>query len=263
MSNPSLRYYACGQTRHDLSQVFKGRAKEVRVFPAGVFLFEHENGERVLFDTGYAPTMEGSGLGGALYRRLLPPEVTPSGTIDRQLARDGISPSSIGRVVLSHLHPDHIGGVRYFPDAQFIMSQGMMTTLAAPKMKEGVIRKLLPEWFIDANKVIIEDQPSTQAYEGMQGYDVFNDGSYVVVDLPGHANGHLGAYVLSRAVLAGDAAWGNDLLGCANDMRALPKAVNHDMSSYQATAQHLESLRDQGVALYFSHDTYDKKDLIG
>ena len=206
--------------------------------------------------------MEGSGLEGAIYRRLLPPEVTASDTIDQQLERDGISVSSIGRVVLSHLHPDHIGGVRYFPDAQFIMSQGMLETLAAPKMKDGVIRKLLPEWLHQATKVALEDQPRTQVNEEMHGYDVFADGSYVVVDLPGHANGHLGAFVLSKAILAGDAAWGNDLLGCTDEMRALPKAVNHDMQAYQATARQLESLRDQGMTLHFSHDTYSRRDLI-
>ncbi len=243
MSN-TLRYYACGETKHELSQVLKGHPKESRTFPSGVFLFEHESGDKVLFDTGYAPSLNGTGLLGKLYGRLLPPEVKAGDTIDQQLLRDNVDPHSISRVVLSHVHPDHIGGVRYFPQAKFIMSKDALETIARPRMRDGLLPGLLPDWFRDAPKIILENQTQTHINDTLHGYDVFDDKSYIVVHLPGHAKGHIGALVMSQALLAGDAAWGSDLLGCAEHMRMLPRAITHDTDAYIETAGQLRMLQE-------------------
>ncbi len=262
MGNPSLRYYACGETHHDLSRVFSDHPQETRQFPSGVFLFEHSDGERVLFDTGYAPSMRDIGLDGAIYNHLMPSNTSEQSTIDFQLKQDDIDPSTIGRVVLSHLHPDHIGGIQYFPHAQFIISQGIADTLQSSKLKQAVLRKLIPPWFDEAEKVIINDQPQFDLGNGFQGYDVFEDGSYVVTELPGHAKGHLGAFVLSNALLAGDAAWGQSLLHKTPSMKAVPRFINDDFDAYQETAAKLLALQQEGTAIYFSHDHYPERDLI-
>jgi len=129
MSKPSLKYFACGQTSHNLALIYKGIPREQRVFPAGAFLFGHPDGRKVLYDTGYAPSMVGTGWFGRLYSKLLPPVIEPHETIDRQLIEDGIHPGSIGHVVVSHLHPDHIGGIRYFPNSTFVVSEQVIETL--------------------------------------------------------------------------------------------------------------------------------------
>ena len=35
--------------------------------------------------------------------------------IDYQLKEKGISPDEIKYIIISHLHPDHIGGLKFFP----------------------------------------------------------------------------------------------------------------------------------------------------
>src|SRR5690606_4799410 len=113
---------------------------------AGVFLYD-DGRHRVLFDAGYAPEPWRAGAAAALYRRLLPPRVDAAETIDARLRATRIDPGSVTHVVLSHLHPDHIGGLRFLPQARVVVSAGVARTLAAPRIRDGVLRRLLPDGF--------------------------------------------------------------------------------------------------------------------
>lgn len=260
-----LRHYVCGSTAHDLSAMFRGGARESREFPSGVFLFDGSDGRRVLFDTGYAPGTWRTGWRGAAYRRLLPPKVEAGDDIARQLADDGVETSSITHVVLSHLHPDHIGGIARFPMATFVMTSGQRNSLAAPRLRAGILTGLLPDWFDDARRIVLDDEAFQVTDIGgipLRGADLFGDGSYVVVDLPGHADGHIGALVDGRVLLAGDAAWGRDLLAATADLRAIPRAVQHDHVAYRRTAVLLQDVAAAGIRIVCSHDPLGAKELL-
>ncbi|WP_407360504.1 MBL fold metallo-hydrolase [Microbacterium sp. LBN7] len=260
-----LRHYVCGSTAHDLSAMFRGGAHESREFPSGVFLFDGPDGRRILFDTGYAPGAWDTGWRGAAYRRLLPPQVAPDDDIARQLADDGVDPASVTHVVLSHLHPDHIGGIRRFPGATFVITAGHRRSLAAPRLRAGILTGLLPDWFDDATRIVLHDADFPVRHVGgiaLRGADLFGDGSYLVVDLPGHADGHIGALVDGRVLLAGDAAWGRDLLGATADLRTIPRAVQHDHRAYRRTAALLEDASAAGIRIVCSHDPLGAKELL-
>lgn len=243
-----LTSFACGETSHDMSRLLRGARRERRVFPAGAFLYR--SGARcVLFDTGYAPEPWRAGLGGWAYRRMLPPRVGAGDTIAEQL-----DPSSITHVVLSHLHPDHIGGVRFFPNATFVLSDGVRRTLERPRLRDGVLRGLLPTWFETAT--VLPAPVFAPGPHGLRTADLFGDGSYLLVDLPGHARGHLGALIEDSVLLAGDAAWGRDLLGEERRIRALPRRVSHDATIQRTTAKLLLTAERDGVRLLFSHDRH-------
>lgn len=260
-----LRHYVCGSTAHDLSAMFRGGAHETREFPSGVFLFDGPEGARVLFDTGYATGDWGIGWRGALYRRLLPPKVEPADDIARQLADDGIDPASVTHVVLSHLHPDHIGGVSRFPGATFVSTPGQQRSLAAPRLRSGVFAGLLPSWWDEAPMIVLAEEAFRDTDVSgvtLRAADLLGDGSYLVIDLPGHADGHVGALVDGRVLLAGDAAWGRDLLGATADLRALPRAVQHDHTAYGRTCALVQSVADAGIRVVCSHDPLVTKELL-
>ncbi|MFJ4038919.1 MBL fold metallo-hydrolase [Microbacterium sp. NPDC090007] len=241
-----LTYFACGETSHDMSRLLRGARRERRVFPAGAFLYR-SGSRRVLFDTGYAPPPWRAGPTGWAYRKMLPPRVGAGDTIAEQL-----DPSSITHVVLSHLHPDHIGGVRFFPHAEFILSEGVRRTLERPRLRDGLLRRLLPAWFRTATVLPLPEFEI--GAHGLRTADLFGDGTYLLVDLPGHARGHLGALVEHEVLLAGDAAWGRDLLGAERRIRPLPRLVSHDMTRQRETAQRLLAAEQAGLRLLFSHD---------
>lgn len=260
-----LRHYVCGRTSHDLAGMFRGASRGVREFPSGVFLFDGADDRRVLFDTGYATGEWRTGWQGAVYRRLLPPIVEPADDIALRLQEDGVDPASVTHVVLSHLHPDHIGGVRRFPGATFVLSGGQVRSLASPPLRAGILAGLLPDWFGDkAHRVLDEADfaPLEIAGVTLRAADLFGDGSYLVIDLPGHADGHIGALIDHRVLLAGDAAWGADLLGAAADLRAVPRAVQHDFPAYRETAERLRTLAGAGIRIVCSHDPVGSKDLL-
>ncbi|WP_051196948.1 MBL fold metallo-hydrolase [Jonesia quinghaiensis] len=263
MRDARLLYAPCGRTHHNIAQLFRGAAPERRVFPAGVFLYRHHSGAVILYDTGYAPDTSSAGVRGKIYSRLLPPVVGPDDTVDKQLAALGVEPKDVTHVVLSHLHPDHIGGVRYFPQATFVMSSGLVESLQHSRLKDGVLRGLLPDWFADAQRIVLTPQElSVTSATGVTGWDVLGDGNYIVTSLPGHAQGHVGALVEGRVLLAGDASWGSDLVDSTEHMRRLPAAIQHDVAQYRATIVMLQRLRAEGIRVCFSHDEYSDKVLL-
>ncbi|RKR75276.1 MBL fold metallo-hydrolase [Frondihabitans australicus] len=246
----SLEYFACGQTSHGMHRLLRGAEREQRVFPSGVFLYRDRD-RRVLFDTGYAPEPWGAGSAAWLYRRLLPPLIPPGATIGERLP-----PESVTHVVLSHLHPDHVGGLTAFPDAEVVLSEGIARTLAAPRLSQGVFRRLLPPDLLDRARVVADSEFVDDPVTGLRTADLFDDDSYQLVDLPGHARGHVGALVDGRVLLAGDAAWGRSLLGEEHRLKPVPRAVADDAAAQAATALALLAAERRGVRLLFSHDRH-------
>lgn len=262
--NSSLRHYACGQTRHDLRRVFRGAPRETREFPAGVFLYD-DGSRRVLLDTGYETGTWHTGWKGRLYRRMLPVDAQRDDSVTAQLAADGIDPALITHVVLSHLHPDHIGGIRHFPHARFILTAGQLRTLEAPRLREGLLAGLLPDWFPSDDTQVLDAadfQDTTVAGVSLRTARLFDDDRCLAVDLPGHARGHIGLLIEGRVLLAGDAAWGVDLIAQAPRLRALPKAVQHDADAYLTGAGLLRDLVDAGIRVVCSHDPLTQRELL-
>jgi glyoxylase-like metal-dependent hydrolase (beta-lactamase superfamily II) len=75
------------------------------------FAFDTEEGW-VLYDTGWpiiaVPVLEAIGL---------EPEISEENLTVAQLKRIGVEPSDVSKIILSHLHVDHAGGLQSFLDA--------------------------------------------------------------------------------------------------------------------------------------------------
>lgn len=260
-----LRHYACGSTVHDIGILFRGAARDVRAFPSGVFLYEPGDGRRILVDTGYAPAPWDTGWRGALYRRILPPTTTAQDDVARRLADDGVAPESVTHVVLTHLHPDHIGGIARFPAARLVLAAGHLETLRRARLRDAILPGLLPAWFPGADPLVLDRTdfaPAEVAGVALRIADPFPGSGLRLVDLPGHAQGHLGALVDDRVLLAGDAAWGSDLLAEEPQMRAVPRALQHDGDAYRDTARRVLALSRGGIRVVCSHDPVGERELL-
>lgn len=92
-----------------------------------VWLLE-SGGRRILVDTGYDHSEAAS--------RDRPIETPP----ERMLANRGIDPDSVETVILTHLHYDHAGSLKAFPNAQLWVQEAEMSYATGPCMCHDVLR---------------------------------------------------------------------------------------------------------------------------
>lgn len=154
------------------------------------YLVRH--GDRyLLWDTGNA--MDGS-------------PTAPKVSIVDQLARIGLTPAKVEYVGISHYHNDHTGQLPAFAKSTLLIGQGDWAAVQPAQARDGsdaksYARRRAPfaPWTAGGAKIT----PVTG-----DRYDVFGDGSVLILDLPGHTPGHHGLLVkLAKAgnvLLTGD-----------------------------------------------------------
>lgn len=195
--------------------VFRGGQRRRFDCHALVALLRHPHHGWLLWDTGYAPRLLDvtQYLPFALYRRATPLHLRPELAVAAQLGCWGLVPNDIRRVVISHFHADHIAGLRDFPQAELIALRAAYDDVATRRglraLRRGFIPALLPDDF-RARATLLP------AFSGLPlpalgpTHDLFGDGSLLLVALPGHARGQIGALVQSergRILLAADGCW--------------------------------------------------------
>nr|WP_243182933.1 MBL fold metallo-hydrolase [Anaerosolibacter carboniphilus] len=196
-----------------------GRWKSIK-FPAIFAFFEHEFYGNILFDTGYSESFyaETSRLPFKIYAKLTPVYLKKGECAAGVLESHGIRPGNIDYIILSHFHADHIGGLKDFKKARFIYNPiayaGLMGKTKFTALRKGFLRGLVPEDFEERSLVPEEKMKvdiSGQLSPFSCGYDLFGDGSIILVDLPGHTKGQLGALVRDkegrRVFFVADAVW--------------------------------------------------------
>jgi glyoxylase-like metal-dependent hydrolase (beta-lactamase superfamily II) len=164
-----------------------------RTLPVNVFLAHHPDG-LCLFDTGQTARAAERGYHHRWhpYLRLARFELGPEDEIGTQLARAGIDPASVRRVVLSHLHTDHVGGVGAFPDAEVIVSR---MEWERARGWSGRLRGYVPQHWPPGREPMLVDfsGPGIGPFEG--SFDLAGDGALVLLPTPGHTPGHVSLLV--------------------------------------------------------------------
>jgi glyoxylase-like metal-dependent hydrolase (beta-lactamase superfamily II) len=124
----------------------------------------------LLWDTGLPGELANRAPGGtgpmrmSLNRRLVD-----------QLAQIGVRPDQVNFVGISHRHDDHTGQAADFPKATLLMGAEDFEA-----MKKGPSAARLEPWIKGGSKV----EPVAR------DHDVFGDGTAVILDMPGHTEGH-------------------------------------------------------------------------
>src|SRR5437667_7365942 len=162
----------------------KDKAKDV-LLPANMFIIEHANGI-ALFDTGNNVAISDGkckSYWSAFWCDLLKPSQKREDVIDSQLKKVGFSPDQVKAVISSHSHLDHIGNIKLFPKAVHILQ------------KKELYQAWWPEKFQRGGGVFVMgdfDGPARDFnYLELDGdYDLFGDGSVMVLSTPGHTLGH-------------------------------------------------------------------------
>ena len=113
--------------------------------------------------------------------------VLPQGeAIDEQLAMLGIQPSDLDMILLSHLDCDHANGLKLVADAKRILVANDEIRFAENGSLMNKIRYNKDWW--NGTKREGFDWNGTDG-PVQKSYDVFGDGSLVMVNIPGHCEG--------------------------------------------------------------------------
>lgn len=169
--------------------------------PINVYVIEHSDGI-VLFDTGQDrasvtdPGYFPDGPTGLIYRRLARFHVSDDETLTAGLARLGYRPADVSTAVISHLHQDHIGGVREIPNAELLVSAEEWQSLHRPMAEpRGLLRDHInvPGLRWSPVELTALDDPSLAPFT--TGRDLFGDGSLVLLPTPGHTRGSMSMLV--------------------------------------------------------------------
>lgn len=255
-----VKYFACGYCTNKLKYIIKKPDVKVKEFYAGVFLINHSKYGYILFDTGYSEQIYKCGLVGKLYNLFNPVYINKNEKITEQLRKEDINCNSIKNVILSHLHPDHIGCVKEFYNSKFIVSQDCMKEYKRSNIKSLVLKKMLPHAF-ESRTIIIEK--FNKEYEVFKGFDLFEDGSIILTQIDGHFKGQMCAYIPEHKIFLGaDICWGLKFKDKVDEMHPFARLVQNNFNEYKKGIELVKKLEERKIKVYLSHDDYDKKELI-
>ena len=193
-------------------------------FPSLAFRISHPRFGHVLFDTGYSQHFFEATrrFPESLYRRVTPVHFQPQQCLKAQLEQEDIQADAIAHMVLSHLHGDHVSGVRDFPNARMYCARAAWLDLQSRSRFSALRKGLLPTLFDDdfeSRCQWIEQRPAQVLHSDFAGFEaahqLFDDDSMQLIALPGHAPGHYGLYfhdAEGAVFLIADAAWSSKAL---------------------------------------------------
>jgi N-acyl homoserine lactone hydrolase len=233
-----LYVFDCGTLVYNKPEDYNLKRDEVKDSNMGVtcYLVVHPKGT-LIYDTGLNDRL----VGRPLYENVLEGYAQLKlNTLSGQLADIGLTPGRIDYLVLSHYHWDHIGNAGDFAAATWLVYKGDRDHMFAH------VARAEP-WFAQYSAL---DKSKTRLLSG--DYDVFGDGTVVVIATPGHTEGHCS--LLVRLKNTGPVVLSGDLYHYAEE-RALNRMPDEERTTGTVESrQKVEQLlRQTGAQLWIGH----------
>jgi glyoxylase-like metal-dependent hydrolase (beta-lactamase superfamily II) len=201
--------------------------------PVPAYLVESER-ERILIDTGLHP---GATTDASFYENQ---QAMSFFTLElAQPVVEQIDPATISRIILTHLHFDHAGGLSLFPASIPIVVQ--RREWEAGRDRAAVARNFFHprDYLDDEREVILLDGD----------HDLLGDGSIELLLTPGHTPGHQSVRLGEGLILAADVAYFASTL---DDRRFA--AFGDDLDEQGRSAERLRVMRAAGPTVIPGHD---------
>lgn len=248
--SPRIRVYLLqvGHCRHPEWVTLRGGRWTAAQFPALAALLVHPHYGALLYDTGYSAHFETATahFPECVYRWITPVRLAPTQTLTHQLAQCGVATADVRRVLISHLHADHVAGLRDLPRARFSAFRDEVAPLQTLGRVRALTRAVLPALLPDdfATRLdYVDDAPARDLgplwAPFARGYDLLGDGSLIAVPLPGHSSAQMGVLLRDTddrpMLLAADACWSARAWREQRMPSLLARPLMHDWSAYRAT----------------------------
>lgn len=168
------------------------------------------------------------------------------------LADRGLTPFDIDAIILSHAHFDHIGDLGAFPSTTRLI------------VGPGFQKEFLPGYPVDPDSIILQESiegrniqevgfiNATLDIHGLRALDLFEDGSFYLLDTPGHEVGHISALARTTSktpaegsssfmLLAGDVCHHSGALRPSPQI-PLPVTMGSNSSTGKLEGEHLAKM---------------------
>jgi len=180
--------------------------------PTYAWVIDHPEGV-IVVDTGQGTHLLESGKSLHPYMRWeVAFRIERDEEIGPQLSALGIGPRDVKRVVLTHLHVDHDGGLAHFPQTEILVSRGELRTASGWMGRvRGYLPNRWPSWF-DPAPLDLAVQPFGPFPASKR---LTAAGDVVAVATPGHTANHVSVVVQDGETthfLAGDASYNERLM---------------------------------------------------
>ena len=225
----------------------KDKQRDVTI-PVSMWVIDHPKG-LVVFDTGnnVAITENCKAYWAAGLCDFLKPSQTRADTIDMQLKKLGYSTDQVKVVVTSHSHLDHAGNLKMFPNAIHVFQKAELFQGWWPEQFQGRAGK---------GPFVLADLEGTREFNFLEldgDYDLFGDGSVMILSTPGHTIGHQSIKLSMKSgnayILSQDAIWMKE------NLEGYPAGLNFSVQTYTNSVNRLKFMSDlQGVPIFMPHD---------
>jgi N-acyl homoserine lactone hydrolase len=235
----------------------KEKARDVTI-PVSMWIIDHPKG-LVVFDTGNNVAISD----GACKNYWAPgncdflkPSQTRADVIDAQLKKVGQSPEKVKVVITSHTHLDHVGNIAMFPNAIHVLQKKELYQGWWPEKFQG---RSTPGTFV------MDDLSKAREFNYLElegDYDLFGDGSVIILSTPGHTLGHQSAKLKLASgrtiIVSQDAIWMQE------NMDGYPAGLNYSVMDYTKSLNRLKFMRDlEGAEVLYAHDENQYKEKGG
>ncbi|KAJ7103710.1 beta-lactamase-like protein [Mycena crocata] len=190
------------------------------LFPVFAFLVEHKSSQkRLMFDLGTRTDfLNLSPASAGLFTSGLLTLETSANDITDLLHEGGIALDSISAVIWSHSHLDHTGDMSKFPNATALIVGPGTVMKTYPEFADAA---LLASDFAGRNVTQLNIAQMNLTFSGLKAFDYFGDGSFYLLNTPGHEAGHMTA--LARVTPTSFIVLGGDSFHHAGQARPRPQ----------------------------------------
>lgn len=203
----SVKCCRCGYEEFRFPELYLNTDYQTEKLPVNVLLMEHRKAGHILINTGCTKLLKKNPIAWSSYLLRHKLYFDKEDSIIEQLARDGMDPLCIKKVLLTHTNAECCGALPLLPKYELLGTAQLLCVLKLEQDSPNILKSTLPPANVPmkAFNVFKGDTPLKSCFKYV--FDALGDGSVQAVDISGAANAMTGYFIPEENLFfAADAA---------------------------------------------------------